>query len=142
MLVCSFLVQSKAEDGPDSSISDELDWLFTLAVHKDSKNFAFSLMMEGWLSFDTWGDEVEYQADRIEISGDDFKKLREAFGGLFRKMQYAKAVDNKETPFYTFERIDEKVTTIEFWGDHPKVVAFINELSRTYEKTLPFDLIE
>lgn len=88
-LLIAFCVSSPSLGGdvPKRLPADELAWFYTLAVQKESDNFSFSLMKEGWLAFDTWSDGEEIKEERIEISEDQYAKLKVSFENLFQNVQ-------------------------------------------------------
>lgn len=138
LLALALIVSAFGEDPPKPLSAQELDWFFTLAVGKNSDHFSFSLMKEGWLAFDSWGDNKEFRELRFEISADQFALLKKKFGDLFEVMQNRKVMNRGDQPAYTFERVADTVTTIEFSGPHPKAIAFLEELSNISKVPLPF----
>lgn len=141
LLLAIFLLGSSLADESLKPLpANELAWFYTLAVHHESENFSFSLMKDGWLAFDTWSEASDFNENRIELSADQFASLRAKFESLFLTIQKIESHNTDEKPSYTFEKVSDSVTTIEFSGYHPSVEAFLVELSKITKKPLPFSL--
>lgn len=124
-------------DASEPLPADKLAWFYTLVVQRESDQFSFSLMKDGWLAFDTWSEGKEMKEERVEITKDHYAKLKMKFENLFQHVQRTEIKNTDKQPSYVFERVSDSVTTLEFVGHYPKVEAFLDELSEISEKPLP-----
>jgi biopolymer transport protein ExbD len=120
---------------PDSE--KDVSWLFTLAVHTDTDHASFSLMKDGGLAFDVWGEGTPLEEHLIELSLEDFLSLKQEFGVRFEAARELTAGASGEGLSYTFEHVEDTVTTLNFSGVHPDMEAFVHRLSKLAEKSMP-----
>lgn len=142
LLILSLLFLSvvQADSTSASSDPDDLEWVYTLAVQNASQQFSFSLMKDGWLAFDTWGDDADLKESRSDLSAEQFALLKAKFDTLFERIRTSNRASANEVPSYAFERVGDHVTTLEFSGHYQDVVGFIEWLSLLSDEPLPFSL--
>ncbi|MGB6220734.1 hypothetical protein [Haloferula sp.] len=118
----------------------KLEWLYTLAVQKGDENFSFSIMKEGWLSFDTWGEGKEFKEVRIELTTEQFDELITKFTECFVDMKDRGAAGADQEFSYCFEQASDTATISKHSGGNPELKALAEELSDLSGRPLPFAL--
>ncbi|MEM1294430.1 MAG: hypothetical protein AAGH89_03630 [Verrucomicrobiota bacterium] len=131
-------IPSSAQQNVPKLEPKDLDWLYTIAVSKEGRNLSFSLMKEGWLSFDTWGDNEQFREKRIDLNSADFASIRSKFETLFVLLSDEDLILVPSPSSFAIERVSEKVESLELSGRHPAVSQFMLELSEMVEVKLPF----
>lgn len=140
VFVCLFASENLSGEEAGPLPPEKLEWLYTLAVQKGEANFSFSIMKQGWLSFDTWVEGGDLKEERIELTTEQFDELIVKFTECFVRVKDLGAANDKIDFSYCFEQASDTAIVTKLSGETPGLRGLVDELSDFSGKPLPFAL--
>ncbi|MGE9297049.1 MAG: ExbD/TolR family protein [Puniceicoccales bacterium] len=143
LLLLAMLPVASFGENQSAESSEPMPWLYTLVVGQNQNQFfSFSLLRNGSLAYEMWGDDQDLTEKVIALSAGQFIDLRQRFGVLFADQLTADASDAPPTEIaYTLEKtFGDDAQALQYAGEQPATLALLDALKDYSGQPFPFPI--